>query len=187
MFVHGGTITNIDRSKFINNTGLRILHAENTSVSISHSEFFSNEILSASGLNAIEVMYNMPIDIDFMNNTGFYILRVANANMASVIHSEFINNLVTVRSTSLDGIAVGNPLLYLDGVMTTVSLSKFINNRVGGAIVYIEYYTAAENLTNNVFTSNNAAYEVYIDSECRPGLSLSLGSSRCIPCSENWR
>ena len=52
--------------------------------------------------------------------------------------------------------------------------------------MYIRYYTTAGGLTNNVFIDNSAAYEVYIQLNCRPGLDLSLGSSRCIQCSENW-
>ena len=42
-------------------------------------------------------------------------------------------------------------------------------------------------MTGNIFTNNSAAYEIYIRSVCRPGLDLSLGSSRCIPCSDHWR
>ena len=76
-------------------------------------------------------------------------------------------------------------LVSLDGVMITVSLSKFINNKAT-VVVYIPYYTTAENLTNNVFIDNSAAYEVIVISDCRPGLSLSLGSSHCIPCTKQW-
>ena len=71
--------------------------------------------------------------------------------------------------------------------MITVSLSKFINNRVGGAVVYMPFYTTAENVTNNVFIDNSAAFEVFLSTFCRPGLGLSLSSSRCIQCSETWR
>ena len=179
-FVRSGTITSIDCSKFINNTGSRVLHVENASLSISNSGFIGNEIVNARRLNATS--------IDFMNNNEFYILCVANSDMVSITHSEFIDNLVKISSTVLNGISVGSPLLYIDGLMTTISLSKFISNRVGSGIVYIRYYTTAENLTifKNVFIDNTAAYEVYINYDCRPGLSLSLGSSRCIQCSENW-
>ena len=36
-----------------------------------------------------------------------------------------------------------------------------------------------------MFHNNSAAYEIYIRPFCRSGL-LSLGSSRCIPCSDHW-
>ena len=48
-------------------------------------------------------------------------------------------------------------------------------------------YYIPENLTYNVFIDNRAAFDILIKSICRPGLSLSLGSSRCIQCSDNWR
>ena len=54
------------------------------------------------------------------------------------------------------------------------------------AVVYIRHHTTAENLTGNVFTNNSAAYEILISSVCRPGLSRSLGSYRCISCSDYW-
>ena len=53
--------------------------------------------------------------------------------------------------------------------------------------LYIRHHTTAENLTGNVFINNSAPYEILISSVCRPGLDLSLGSSRCIPCSNHWR
>ena len=106
---------------------------------------------------------------------------------ASVIHSEFVDNTAIGPQTLITGSFRSNSLITLDRVMTTVSSSDFINNRVRIALVYARYYTTTENLTNNVFVDNSAAYEVFIASRCRPGLSLSLGSSRCIQCSENWR
>ena len=42
-------------------------------------------------------------------------------------------------------------------------------------------------MTNNVFIENKAAFDIYVNRLCRPGHGLSLGSSRCIQCSENWR
>ena len=70
--------------------------------------------------------------------------------------------------------------------MATVSLNEFINNRVSVALINVQHYTTADNLTNKVFIDNGAAFDIYINSVCSPGLSLSLGSSRCIPCSEHW-
>ena len=102
----------------------------------------------------------------------------------SIIHSEFVDNTAIGPQTSITGSFWSSSLISLHRVMTTVSSSDFINNRVRIALVYARYYTT---LTNNVFVDNSAAYEVFIASRCRPGLSLSLGSSRCIQCSENWR
>ena len=107
-----------------------------------------------------------------INNTGSLYAR--STNIVSITHSEFVDN----SATGLGWL--------IDGVMITVSLNKFINNRAYD-VVYIPYYTTAENLTNNVFMNNRAAYEIFIDSDCRSDLRLSLGSPRCIECSENWQ
>ena len=205
---HDGAVTLIQHTKFINNTGYGVLQADNTSnISISHSEFISNE----NGLATIQVLNAMIANIDhskFHNNRGgSWILGASNTSMISVTHSEFIDNIATYQMLHLEGVIITlfsnhfinnrarftnvfnvmSSLVYLDGVWISVRLSTFINNRAGRAIVYIRYYTNSENLTNNVFTDNGAAYEVFVSSDCRPGLGLSLDSSRCIQCSENWR
>ena len=62
--------------------------------------------------------------------------------------------------------------------MTTVSINEFINNSAGFALINIQHYITAENLTNNVLIDNKAAFDIYIDPSCslRPNLSgLSLG------------
>ena len=104
----------------------------------------------------------------------------------SITHSEFIDNIVTGPWKFSNGCS---SLVYLDAVMITVSFSKFINNRASFAAVLLPYYhyTAAGNITNNVFSDNSAAYEVYVSPKCRSGLAFSLGSNRCVQCSENWR
>jgi hypothetical protein len=151
-----GVITTIDHSKFINNTGL-ILRASHTEVSISHSEFLCNN--------------------------GFTIIYFFGGVITTIDHSKFINN-------------TGSSVLYhdaanTDNVMITLHSNEFINNDITADLqlavtVYMEYHTTAENLTGNVFTNNSAAYDIFIASVCRPGLGLSLGSSRCIPCSDHW-
>ena len=167
-----GVITSIDHSKFINNTGSTLIASYGgRGVNISHSEFLFNK----GGL----ITYDGVISIDhskFINNTGSRILY-ATTSAISVTHSEFVDNTVT------------QSLLYLDGEMITLYLNEFINNNIitdDRAVVHIPYYTSAENLTNNVFSDNSAAYEVLILPNCRQGHGLSLGSSRCIECSENW-
>ena len=107
----------------------------------------------------------------------------------SIIHSEFVNNTILEPNPQIliNGTFQSNSLITLVGVMTNISLSEFINNRVSIALVYALHYTTAENnLTNNVFIDNIAAFEIFLSPGCRPGLSLSLGSSRCIQCSKNW-
>ena len=163
----------ISHSTFTNNSG-EVLDARYTNVSIRYSKFVSN--------NGCIMMYVRDGTITsinhskFINNTG-QILQAENANKISITHSEFIDNT-----------AIGRDLVHLDGVMITVKFNEFINNRPGRsrALVYIPYYTTAENLINNVFMDNSAAYEVYISVICRPGTSLSLDSLRCIPCSKYW-
>jgi hypothetical protein len=167
-------------SKFINNTGLRVLYAENTSMSISHSDFEGNKNFAT-----VEVIHGTVITIDhtklFNNHGSHCILVISNTTMITVTHSEFLDNIAGLDFT--DG-----SLIYLDGDVINVQLSEFINDRASFALVDIPYYATSESITDNVFHNNSAAYEVYIRPFCRPGLSLklSLGSSRCIPCSENW-
>ena len=171
MYVRDGMITSIDHSKFISNT--RVLHTENTSVSISHNEFVFNCGLLIESNGAITSINHSK----FINNTG-QILQAENANKISITHSEFIDN------TEID-----RHLVHLDGVMITVKFNEFINNRLSRSrtLVYMPYYTTAENLINNVFMDNSATYEVLVISYCRPGTSLSLGNSHCIPCTDHWQ
>ena len=184
----------ITHSTFTNNAG-DILDVRKTNMSLSHSEFISNVYTTIVIISDA----NMAITHSaFTNNIGD-ILYVRKTNM-SLSHSEFISNQ-------------NGAVRIHDGVIASIDHSKFINNtdgfsvlRVGSTdsvnlylnefvdnvitingIVYIGYYTTAENLMDNVFINNSAAYEIYIASSCRQGLSLSLGSSRCIPCSEHWR
>ena len=170
MYVCDGMITSIDHSKFIGN--IRVLHAENTSVSINHDEFVFNSGLLIESNGMITSINHSK----FINNAG-QILQAENANKISITHSEFIDNT-----------AIGRRLVHLDGVMITVKFNEFINNRPGRfrALVFIPYYTTAENLINNVFMDNSAAYEVYVSPLCRPDLSLSLGSTHCIQCPDHW-
>ena len=169
-----GMITNIDHSKFINNNGsILIASYSGTGVNISHSEFLFNK----GGLTTYNGVNTNVDHSKFINNTGSWILHATNTSTISVTHSEFVDNTVTAS------------LLYLDGEMITLYLNEFINNNIitdDWAVVHIPYYTSAENLTNNVFSDNSAAYEVFISLTCRQDNGLSLGSSCCIECPENW-
>ena len=134
-----------------------ILTACHSEVSISYNEFLGNDGFDL--LNLDGVLTNIDHS-KFINNTGYSVLSIASTDMITLHLNEFINNNIT---------------------HLTESISMNI------AVVYIRHHTTAENLTGNVFTNNSAAYEIFISSVCRPGLSLSLGSSRCIPCSDHWR
>ena len=173
----GGPFSTLDLENESTNTGYSVLDAQRTNVlSISQSEFIGNE-------NHGVMLYVLNGTITnihhskFINNTGYWFLYASDADIIiiSVTHNEFVDNIID------------DVLLYLEQVVTTLNLNEFINNIADRAVVYIPYYTTAENLTGNVFTDNSAAYELFIGSGCSSGLGLSLGSSRCIQCSENWR
>ena len=199
------TIVSIAHTKFNGNTGSRVFQAENTNISITHSEFIGNE----NGFATLQILNGMSTSINhckFINNSGSLLLEVSNTSMISVSHSKFIDNTETYQILYLEGAIVTlylnefinnkerftnvfnvtSSLVYLDGVQITVHLSKFINNSAGRAIVYVRYFSESENLTDNVFIDNSAAFEVFISLDCRPGLGPSLGSSHCIQCSDNW-
>ena len=185
MITSCGSITNIDHSNFINNIGSVVLHAENTTVSISYSEFVGN-----NGGVLMHILHGKVSSIDrcsFINNTELWnMLFVSNTSMVSIVRSEFVNNTLTYHSPSFyDDLLIA--FVILDAVKVTLSSSEFTNNIAGNqALVEIPYHTTAEGIANNVFIDNSAVYNILLHSDCRPGLSLSLGSSRCIQCSENW-
>ena len=144
-----------------------------TKMNIMKSDFNGN-----TGFFIMYVLGGMITNVDyseFINNTGTWLLYTTNASELSVTHSEFVNNSAT------------DSLIDFDAIMITVYLSKFVNNGVGFAVIETLYFTTAESLAKNVFIDNSAAYDIYIIPFCRPGLSHSLGSSRCIQCSKNWR
>ena len=180
IFTSGGKMQ-VWNSNFIRNTGSRVLYAENSSLSIGHSALVENENNAT-----IEVIDGTVIAIDhtkFINNNGSFILEVSDTTMVTVTHCEFLGNTVGVNL----GLLSESSLLYLDGAMISVSLSEFVDNRASYALVNIPYYTSSGyNISNIVFHDNTAAYEVFIRPFCRQGFSLSLGSSRCIQCSNNW-
>ena len=173
----------ITHTKFISKSntaqiGERMLHgvlsAWYTNMSISHSEFVGNNANSA-----VTVWGGMTASIyhsKFISNTGSKLLYPnLETNMISVTHSEFVNNTASHYVVAL----------YGDNI--TLSLSKFINNRAMVVMWIIQQTTAGILANNNVmFIGNSAEFEMYIRPVCSLGLSLSLGSRRCIQCGENW-
>ena len=104
-------------SNFINNAGLRVLYSENTSLSISHSDFDGNENFAI-----VEVIRGTLITIDhtkFFNNHGLYciLVNISNTAMVTVTHSDFLDNIAGLDFT--DG-----SLIYLDGDVIIVRISQ---------------------------------------------------------------
>ena len=82
-----GMITNIDYSNFISNTG--VLVAENTSLSISCSEFFGNyEHITVT----VDVLGGMITNIDHSKFINNMMVVVAENTSVSISHSEFDSN-----------------------------------------------------------------------------------------------
>ena len=183
-----GVLTSIDHNKFINNTGsILTAIASHTEVSISYNEFLGN-----NGVHLLN-LYGVLTSIDhskFINNTGTSVLRVANTDMITLHLNEFINNkiigAVAIVPHMYNTTLSAENLMYNYYTMSYYSVGSILNT-TGIAVVYIRHHTTAENLTGNIFINNSAPYEILISSVCRPGLSRSLGSSRCIPCSDHWR
>ena len=176
----------ITNTKFINNEysgPYAIVFVHDVCLTISHSTFTNNmgNVLSAQYTNS-SISYSQ-----FVGNSAFTTLISMGVSRGKIgiDHCELIDN--TENSILVDN-TLRDALVYIDGDMITISLSKFMNNRAW-RVVWIYYYTTAENLTNNVFVNNSATYEVLVDPHCRPGhgLGYSLGSHHCIQCSENWR
>ena len=189
-----GTIINIDHSKFMNNSGL-VLDTWSTYTSISQSEFISNngDLIWCTGEFA-------SIDHSkFINNTGSLFLYYI--NVITIDHSEFVDNnargtliyldgnMITISLNEfIDNAATGS-LVYLDGNMITINLNEFINNKAEDyGLLYIGIHITPEKITNNVYIDNTAAFDLYIDSDCRSrsGFGLSLGSSYCVECPKEW-
>jgi hypothetical protein len=140
--------------------------------------------------SALSVRYSM-----FTNNTVPAIAAISSS--ASVIHNVFTDNngqvlmFFTLANTDLyhnelvNNTAV-NLIRHVISDSTAICLNVFNKNRVDFGLISFSYeIEIEENVTNNVFIDNSAAFDIYIDSDCDPGLSRSLGSSRCIDCSEH--
>ena len=167
-----GYFANLANNHSNETRGVPDIHTRHTKMNIMKSDFIGN-----TGFFIMYILGGMITNIEyseFINNTVTWLLYTENASELSITHSEFVNNSAT------------DSLIDLDAIMITVYLSEFVNNGVGFAVIETLYFTTAESLTKNVFIDNSAIYEIYIVPSCRPGLSHSLGSSRCIQCSKNW-
>ena len=175
--------------------GSDIIIIDSTFVNNSVAEHCNNNCCLAGGIVYVSKSQGSTVKLyhsKFEKNVGVVIFvysqgETVYTSTVSITHSEFIDNIITGPRKLFNGLLVGSSLVYLDAVMITVSFSKFTNNRASFAVVYIPYhYIVAGNLTNNVFSDNSAAYEVFVSSKCQQGRALSLGSNCCVQCSENW-
>ena len=156
----------INHSVFISNTVTTIL-AFNCNTSISSSEFIGN----SQCLGVKDGQTSIDRSTFFGNNGRF--LMILDAIVINIFHNEFVNNTVF-------------NLIGFNAEKVTMKFNEFTGNEVDFALVGTLYYIPSETITNNVFIDNSAVYDVYIHSDCMPGLSTSLGSSRCIKCPERW-
>jgi hypothetical protein len=128
-------------------------------------------------------------------NIDAKVIFVVNSNL-SISYSSFINNTISAVEGYLSSVISidhsifannsANLLISLFPERVTIALNEFISNRIASALVTIGYFTLPGTIINNIFIDNSAPYDILINSDCKPGLSLSLGSSRCIECPEHW-
>ena len=182
----------VSHSTFKNNTGAVLKVWNTNNMSLNYSELISNQngyygrtsnehtkFINNTGLilrashTEMSISYN-----EFLGNNGFHLLLIFDGVLTSIDHSKFINNTGSIPTSIL---------CVVDTDTITLHLNEFINNTGFATVVgTLHRIISAENLIGNVFTNNSAVYDIYISSVCRPGLGLSLGSSRCIPCSDHW-
>ena len=144
--------------------------AFDSDLSIRYSMFINNTvpIVNATSSNTF-VTHNT-----FGNNNRQVLMFFTHANVTSLYHNELVNNTAInlIKHISTDNVAI--------------SLNEFISNKVVFGLISLSYDIEPENVTNNIFIDNSAAFDIYINSDCMPGLSRSLGSSRCITCPKRW-
>ena len=94
---------------------------------------------------------------------------------------DFANNNIITKSGAFDE----NIILIESTEWLSIEHNKFRNNQAFLGIVGIYFSTDME-VTSNEFINNNAVFDIYISSDCEQGLSLSLGSGRCLQCPKHW-
>ena len=197
---HGSRLSvNIYDSKFVQNEGV-ILFGENFNMHITNTRFTNN--MHSRGCVGIVCVADSNVIVNhstFNNNIGLVLKAIRKE--VSISHSEFLCNngsfsahimnfdgaIITIDHSKLVNNTGYSVLSVANTDMITLKFNEFINNNIptGLAVVYMPYYTTAD-LKNNVFTNNSAKYDIFISSVCGSNFSLSLGNSRCIPCSDYW-
>ena len=162
--VHNSNLT-INYSTFISNSIATILAYCN--VSISNGFIGNGRCLGGRG-GQTSISHST-----FLDNNGDFLIGISDVAVISIHHNEFVNN----------------SMLNLIGFNTekvAVKFNEFTGNEVDFSLVGTKYYISPVTITNNEFINNSAVYDVFINSDCAPGLSTSLGSSCCIECPEHW-
>ena len=146
-----------------------IIFANDSTLSINYCTFTNNTLSSITAVSShASVVHNAFTD----NNV--HILIFFTYTNTSLYHNELVNNTADnlIKLVITDNMAI--------------SLNVFDKNRVDFGLISFAYEIEFENITNNVFLDNHAAFDIHIDSDCEPGLSRSLGTTRCINCPELW-
>ena len=139
-------------------------------LNVKYSRFMNNTLPAMTAVfSNVTVIHNA-----FINNSGQALMFFTHANVTNLYHNELVKN------TAL------NMMKHFSTDNLTISLNVFNRNRAIFGLIALSYDIEPENISNNVFIDNTAAFDIYIDSDCKPGLSRSLGSSRCIKCPERW-
>ncbi|MCG8622001.1 MAG: right-handed parallel beta-helix repeat-containing protein, partial [Proteobacteria bacterium] len=143
-------------------------------VSFTHSTFSHHYSIHNIIIAAVIMVYsNLSISYSiFINNTIISVVE-GYSSVISIDHSKFLNNS-------------GNYLIVIFPKKATITLNEFVSNRIMSALVFLRYYTLPGTIIDNIFINNSALYDILINSDCEPGLSVYLGSSRCIECPEHW-
>ena len=163
--VHNSNLT-INYSTFISNT-VASIQASYCNVSISNSDFIGNgQCLGGRG-GQISISHST-----FLGNNGRFLISL-DVVVINIHHNEFVNNSMLT-------------LIDFNAEKVAVKFNEFTGNEVDFVLVGTMYYIPSMTVTNNEFINNSAVYDVYVRSDCTPGLSTSLGSSRCIKCPERW-
>ena len=171
LYAEGWSTVNIHYCTFKHNRA--VLYAFEAFVIINHSAFFLN--------TPIRYMLNVWYTSLKVSHTEFVdsyatILYIIKSNI-SIDHCRFIKNTAWLNLIDLRFLVAKNQ---------TINHNEFKNNKVAYGIVSL-YNSIGVTITNNEFVDNNAAFDIYISSECEWGSSISLGSSRCIQCPKHWR
>ena len=164
--VHNSNLT-IDYSTFISNT-VATIHAYDCNISISNSDFIGNGRCLGGRGGQTSISHST-----FLGNNGRFLIGILDVAVISIYHNEFVNNSMF-------------NLIGFNTEKVAMKFNEFTDNKVDFALVGTLYYISPVTITNNEFINNSAVYDVFIDSNCAPGLSTSLGSSRCIECPEHW-
>ena len=201
----------VESSKFIGNS--QVLEMRGGQATIDHNAFAKNDgqLFNALNITMLHLFHN-----EFINNTSEFNMMYLTSNKQnsveedcntrlslSIAYNMFINNRIGISNESrlisvdVNTVALdhnefidnaGFCLNYLIAEEVTVRLNEFIANKIYAVLVWLPYYTRTEKFSviNNVLMDNDAVFGFYINSNCKPGSSLSLGSSHCVKCPEHW-